>query len=131
MSEFKPEYEQALYDVDLGFRMLVGEPCSELGALLAEHGTKDWAFITPYDPFGAKFPAELNHLRFERMKATLAAYPCFPGRGHDGIEGGCCEESLLVLGISEVEAMQVGRDFDQEAILVGPGLVPRLKNCWS
>jgi hypothetical protein len=75
---------------------------------------------------------EENQRRHEQLNAEIARRGLiyFAGRGI-GSEGNWPpEESLLVLGISEQEAIKLGRDFGQNAVVCGRrGEPARLLSC--
>jgi len=109
----------------------VGEPCPALDRLLAEYGVKNWAFITAWNPMSRLLPADENHRRASRLAVELAdSYRVIAGCGVGDAGDWVPEESLLVLGIAEADAVASARRFGQRAIVAGErGGLPRLVGC--
>ena len=117
-------YRQTSYYADLPdsrLRLRIGEPNAQLERFLQEQGCTTWAYLTAYNPRGVPVSAERNRALQEDLIALLEKnghrYFLGEGKGDDG--DWPAEPSLLVLGISPDEALGLGRQFEQIAILVG------------
>lgn len=100
----------------------VGIPQPRLDELI---GGKSWAFISAENP-GSR-PAADNADRHSRLVERMKGFACYPGLGIPDASGWMPEQSLLVSGIEEEQAMRIGLEFGQNAILCGePGEPPRL-----
>lgn len=92
-----------------------------LNDYLLENGIKSWAFITAENPFSASVGKEAN----KKLNAVLEQYLTkhhlgyIPGYGkpaNDDWEG---ENSFFITNISRVQAMKIGEQFKQNAIIYG------------
>jgi hypothetical protein len=114
---------------DFGIR--IGELCTLLDALLHEHSVTVWAYVTACNPRSQKLPDDVNTMRQAELLARVQrlGYPVFPGRGIPDQAGWQPEESLLILGMPEPHALQLGITFGQYAIVAGTVGGPA-KLCW-
>jgi hypothetical protein len=80
-----------------------------------------WAFITAWNPgSNPRLSIDENRRRQKELEAALSPrYRTFPGKGVGDDGRWPAEESVLVLGISRGEALAVGRQFGQLAIVAG------------
>lgn len=99
----------------------IGMPHQELDILLQKYQSKNWAFISAWNPGSLPLSKEENELRHQALlnKIQTANYPYFEGEGIGEDEYWAPEKSLLILGISKVEALKIGKYFDQNAIVFG------------
>lgn len=97
----------------------VGRGNADLDRLLDERGVATWVYITAYNPGSVPTPDAENETRQRELRAAVerAGYAYFEGAGVG--EGWPAEPSLLVLGVSEAEAEELGRRFGQVAVVVG------------
>lgn len=103
------------------FTIRVGERCTQVEQLIVELGATCWAFITALNPGSRQLSSEENqsrHRALEERVCTLG-YAYYPGEGVGDSGEWPAEESLFVLGIGEEEAISLGREFGQAAIVVG------------
>lgn len=109
----------------------VSKPCPALDRLLAKRGVTTWAFITAWNPMSQPLPPEENRERALRLEAELAAcYAVIAALGVGDAGDWAPEESLLVLGIAQADAVEAARRFGQRAIVAGErGGVARLVEC--
>jgi hypothetical protein len=107
----------------------IGTHSAPLDRLLAATGHDHWAVVTACNPRSRRLDDVENAERTSRLAGivrdrgldALAA----EGRGDGG--DWPLEPSLLVLGVEETRAIELGRMFDQHAIVVGSrGSPPRL-----
>jgi hypothetical protein len=114
-------YSSAVYEIhepQMIFR--VGSTSEKLDLLLAQHGERSWAFITPYNPYPDTLSAEENMRRLWELSHMTESYITYLGEGRWDDEHPCDpEKSLLILGISREEAERIGNHFNQKAILCG------------
>ena len=109
----------------------VGCASPALDDLLARHGAACWALITAWNPMSRPLPHEENRARAALLAAELRGrYVLFDGTGIGDAGDWPPEESLLVLGIGEADAVAIALRYRQRAIVAGePGGEPRLMEC--
>jgi hypothetical protein len=92
-----------------------------LDALLEDRGQEGWAFLTAWNPGSKDLPRAENEARNADLRRRLQerGLPHYPGRGIPEAGPWTPEESFLVLGLGQEEAVALGRDFEQLAIVVG------------
>lgn len=125
-------YAQTHYQIKSGeidFTLRVGVFSPQLDALQRAHKVSSSAFITAWNPCSISTDEADNQLAHASLIADLHAM----GLGHiNGIgidpagkwEG---EESVLVIGIEESAALELGAAYRQNAIVyVGRAAIPRL-----
>lgn len=118
-------YEATTYRVATGprggFAIRVGARSEDADSLLAAAGAESWAFITAANPRSVPLADAENAARMARLEEIVVRRGLVHHRGAGvGAEAGWPPEpSLLVLGLSEAEAVALARQFDQLAILVG------------
>ena len=109
--------------------LTIGKHSEPLAALFAGNGVNCGAFLTAYNPRGAIQSDEAN----EPGHAELASM--LHDQGLQAVEGSGSEEgtewpaekSYFALGLQLDAAKQIGRHFDQDAIVwVGADAVPQL-----
>lgn len=91
----------------------------QLAKLLSVHGCSAAAFITAFNPFGEQLSETENQQAKDRLEVHLKKLKLvyFEGEGR-GSEGDWPPEpSFLVLGIDREEASNLGRIFQQNAIV--------------
>lgn len=117
-------YRNTAYRIDTPSGPLtirIGETVPQLDALLEQHGVRSWAFITAWNPGSRQLPEPENlarHAELEHRIATLGL-ATLPGAGEDQSGSWHPEQSVLVLGIDRATARDLGREFGQNAIVVG------------
>jgi hypothetical protein len=120
-SDLLNAYKEATFQVtDPPLTIRVGETTPRLDNWMEITGENEWAFITAYNPFSKQLPKEENDLRHERLENILKInYTCMDGYGFDKTGQWHPERSLLVMGIPLEKAMEIGRLFEQNAIVTG------------
>lgn len=103
----------------------IGAPCPDVGA-------DCWAFVTSWNPDGVQRDDAANGRDWSLLHAELDAggwrWQVGEGVGDDGTWSP--EPSVLVLGMTEAEAVSLGRRWRQVAVVVGErGGVVRLVAC--
>ena len=124
------DYERADYVVfgepELVIR--IGELNPDLDDLLEAEGEATAAFITAANPFGEPQDPWENALAMAALSQVLEGkYPCYSGEGRDPKGKWDAEPSLLVIGITRNDAEDLGRRYDQNAIVfIEKGRPPEL-----
>ena len=103
------------------FGIRIGQTCARLDALLRQHAVTDWAFVTAWNPHSQSLPAVENARRHAALTTEVRAsgHACFAGRGRPETGDWLPEESLLILGIAEDDALRLAAQFGQNAIVAG------------
>lgn len=124
-------YRHADYQVhgSPSFTLKVEQRCRELLAAHHQLAVDCSAYLTACNPFSQQLAAADNAARMDELAANLTALglPYWPGVGidPDGLWPG--EVSFLVFGVGLDAACELGRRFQQNAILwAGTDAVPRL-----
>lgn len=122
--ELERAYRNTRYIVDApggAIVLRIGEGSAALDALLAERGARCWAFVTASNPQSVKINNKNNSLRNHALRSELrrAAYVLFTGRGQADAGNRPAEESFLVLGITEADALRLGARHGQNAVVTG------------
>jgi hypothetical protein len=106
-----------------------------LHALHRRHAVDCSCFITACNPFSQRLDEQTNLRRQEALEAELRqrSLTFLPGAGRHPTNGWPAEPSFLVLGLALEASKNLGRHFEQNAIVwVGADAVPRLVNLtWS
>ena len=107
----------------------IGEPAPALDSLLAALGLGSWAFVSAANP-GSRPASQADN---QRAHSALLAHvreggwPAFEGVGLPATPGWAPERSLLIAGITHDDALRLGREFGQNAVLLGvPGAPAQL-----
>lgn len=126
-------YLHTTYQVDFpDIKIKIGEPNPDLNALLVSSQTESWAFITAWNPKSSLLSTKENDWRHQKLVRIVknTGYPHFEGKGIGKDSDWPPEISLLILGISKMEALELGREFRQNAIVFGEkSQVPALIFC--
>ena len=99
----------------------IGERCAALDRLLETCRCDRWAFITAWNPHSQQLPAEENAARQAELVNVLRVrgWVFYEGTGIPGDPTWQPEESVLVLGMSREDAVEIAKRFRQNAIVVG------------
>jgi Protein of unknown function (DUF3293) len=81
---------------------------------------KPYSIITAHNPYSQKLSKEENEQRHEQLKTILQErglehHPS-TGQSPDGL---WCEEGFIIFDISLEDALNIGRQFEQHAIIYG------------
>jgi hypothetical protein len=134
--ELAEAYRQTSYlvetDPPVCFR--IGQYNPALDALLKKHGaqTKPWAFVTAHNPKSKKLSDEENKKRERDLRDRLTAngYRFLEGKGVGDDDLWPEERSVLIFNITREVAKQLGRELEQNAVVVGVlGGAPELVFC--
>lgn len=113
-------YRNTRYRVpEQNLEILIGEKCHNLDELLLKYNCEKWAFITPFNPESKILSEEENELRLMLLKKKVASYIVFGGEGVGIDKKWPSEKSLLILDVDKIEAENIGRSFNQNAIVFG------------
>jgi osmoprotectant transport system ATP-binding protein len=102
------------------FAIRIGESCVEM-AKLVKDGEFNWAFLTACNPGSTRLSEAENPERMNELESIVQkrGWRYFHGRGVGRIGDWPAEPSLLIIGIQEVDAIELGRRFGQNAIVAG------------
>jgi hypothetical protein len=99
----------------------IGNLSPRLDRLLASLGAQSWAYLTAFNPRSEPLSDAENEKRHRRLEERIDALGFFAfageGVGDDGTWP--AERSLLVIGVSRSEAIDLGREFGQLAVVRG------------
>jgi len=110
------------------FDLRVGLINKDFDGWLAEQGARQFVFITACNPFSQTLPPEENERRNKLLEMDLRhlSHQVLPGLGIGEGEW-APEASFCALDISPEQALQLGRTFEQNALVFGrKGRVPEL-----
>lgn len=108
-------YESALYAIQGGPMLRIGERSAALDRLLGVHGVTTAAFVTAANPRGEARSHAENDAAMAALKSELA-WTWLPAEGRDA-GGQWRETSVLLLGIGRADAVALGRRLAQNAIV--------------
>jgi hypothetical protein len=120
MNDLIEAYKNTKYIVfDLNLTIVIDKSNLEINELLVKHNTKEWAFITAYNPYSRVLTNEENRIRHNELIEMTENYVTFEGHGVGQDPIWEPELSLFIIGISKVEASKIGKKFEQNAIVFG------------
>jgi hypothetical protein len=120
MNPLLAAYKNTRYHVfNTGITICIDENNVLLNELLRKQDAKSWAYLTAYNPFSQTFTAEANDSRHRLLLQSVAAFSSFEGEGKGADESWPPEKSLLILGITKVQAIAIGNEYEQNAIVYG------------
>ncbi len=111
----------------------IGSLCPRLEELLANLGARSWVYLTAFNPRSERLSDEENQNRHRRLveRVERLGFSAFPGEGVGDDGTWPPERSLLVLGVDRRQAIDLGREFGQLAIVFGEfGSPPALIQTW-
>jgi hypothetical protein len=97
----------------------VGEPSQAIDALLESYDATTCAFITAWNPGSVRVEASYNKQQQADLVQIVQSLRLtfLPGRGVGKNTDWPPEESILVIGVDQDEALKIGRTFGQLAIV--------------
>ena len=114
-------YRETEYRVggDAPFVLRIGEESPLLRQLHARHGVQSSAFITASNPLSQPCSAAFNARRQQQLAAELRQQhqPFIEGEGMHPGNGWPPEASFLILGLTQRAAEDLGRRWEQNAIV--------------
>jgi Protein of unknown function (DUF3293) len=95
------------------FVIRIGEVCAEVNG--------NWAFVTAWNPRSQPVSAEENTRRMAELEAFVRSggWTFYHGRGVGRDGTWPPEPSLLIIGIQWRDAVELGKRFGQNAVVVG------------
>ena len=92
-----------------------------LQELLLSNNAESWAFITACNPYSVMQDADVNTILNTQLEDYLSGkrYVFFKGMGVGDDDSWEPESSFMVLNIGKEDAAKLGRQFKQNAIVVG------------
>lgn len=106
----------------------VGKLNKNLDQLLLENNETDWTYITSCNPYGRDCSEDENKNYYESLLQYVSDNKYFEGEGQGIDTTWPAEKSILIIGISASQAIEVGNKYNQNAILLGKmGQVAALK----
>ncbi len=116
-------YLKTEYRVDgpPSFSIRVGRNHTDLDAYLLAAGVSSWAFITAENPGSQLLSDEQNRVRTLRFIKSLqiSGLRYLPGRGIPDDQNWKTENSFFIPGIARQIAIDLAKEFDQNAIVWG------------
>lgn len=98
------------------FILKIGVPSSELAQLYEANNCKCAAFITAYNPYSQELSSDVNKLRNQKLEALIQAKH-FHGIGKCANGDWEGEASFLILDMDKDAASDIGKQFEQNAII--------------
>ena len=120
-------------DLPASFTIKLGEANDQLNDFLDRGVISSWAFLTAWNPRSTPLNADENYARQHELLKFLRSnsYHFLHGRGVGTDPAWEPEESLFIIDIERSAAIEIGRQFDQNAILWGVnGREPELIWCF-
>ena len=114
-------YKSADYLVDAppSFILKIGIHSPELESIYKKSYKHTAAFITAFNPYSKELSAQENkdrNLKLEELIQSLG-FDYIHGEGKCGDGDWDGEKSFLIFGISESQASEIGKEFEQNAIV--------------
>jgi hypothetical protein len=103
-----------------------------LQQLLLSNHVESWAFITAYNPYSVMQDTGVNTILNTQLESYLSEkqYVFFKGIGVGDDDSWEPEASFMVLNIRKEDAIKLGKQFKQNAIVAGEiGNLPELIAC--
>jgi hypothetical protein len=136
--ELKEAYRKTSYVAEgpEGERIVlrIGRGSDALDAVLAARNLDKWAFVTACNPRSALLPDDENERRCAELRRELeaAGREVWPGEGVGDSGDWKPEPSFLILGIERIRAVELGRRWEQNAIVLGRhGEPAELVDCFA
>ena len=134
-SELFEAYKNTTYLVyspigEIDIRIGVMNPL--LQQLLLNNSSESWVFITAYNPYSVMQDAGVNTILNTQLEDYLSGkrYLFFKGIGVGDDDSWEAEASFMVLDIRKEDAIKLGKQFKQNAIVTGViGNLPELIDC--
>jgi hypothetical protein len=127
-AELESAYRTTDYCVDgpIGrFAIRIGQTSQPLDELLLQDGAPTWAYITACNPKSKQLSEAENAERMRQLEAEVIArgYRIIRGEGV-GEAGDWRETSLLVIGVDRRAALELAREYEQNAFVFGTRTQP-------
>ena len=117
-------YRKTAFNVDTPkgrLSLRIDEHCLALDDVLTDQGVSTWAYVTAFNPGSTRLRDAENAARQHELESTIAnlGIPSFPGEGIDDNGQWPPEPSFLILGIGRGDAVRLGRQYGQFAVVFG------------
>jgi len=109
--------------------LAVGMRSCQLAKLFTDKGVNCGAFLTAYNPRGSQQTDSQNELAHAKLAAKLKIHTLEAIEGSGSEEGTewPSEKSFFALGLKRDDSIEIGKYFDQDAIVwIGENAVPEL-----
>lgn len=114
-------YKSADYHVDTSpsFILKIGMHSPELDSIYKTSHKHTAAFITAFNPYSQELSAQENKDRNHKLEELIQSlgFDYIHGEGKCGDGDWDGEKSFLIFGISEEQASEIGKEFEQNAIV--------------
>jgi len=114
-------YESADYHVDASpsFILKIGIHSAELDSIYKTSHKYTAAFITAFNPYSQELSNQENKDRNHKLEELIQSlhFDYIHGEGKCGNDDWDGEESFLIIGISKEQASEIGKQFEQNAIV--------------
>jgi hypothetical protein len=99
----------------------VGHMQPKLDALLLQLGATEWAYVTAWNPGSRLARSDQNTFAQDELLRLVRdrGFVLYEGLGIPDLEGWAPERSTWIAGIGRREAIELGRQFGQNAIVIG------------
>ena len=130
-------YRQAHYrihEAGESFTLLIDQPSAVLRQCHVRHGVNASAFMTAWNPYSVLCDEHVNARAHAHLLADLrtAGFAYLSAEALDSTEQWPIERGLLVLGVSQADALMLGTRYQQNAVVCcDEGGTPRLQWCTS
>ena len=114
------------------FCIRIGSHHERLDEMLLEHNCDTWSYITASNPASELLSDEQNASRYRELESLLESqsFVFYRGEGVGSDPTWPAEASFLILGIALEAAINLGRQFGQNAIVCGTrGEAAELVDC--
>lgn len=115
-------YKTTTYTVaELGLNIKIEVQNKPLKRFLAQQTVKTWAFITAWNPESQELSLAENRSRNQTLQQQLNSkgFSTFEGLGVPDKGDWTPEESLFILGVARQHAIDLGKKYEQNAIVFG------------
>lgn len=120
-SHFETHYLETDYytEGDHSFKISIGKKTDELDAYLKHKGYDSWAFISAENPASIPLAESENLTRRLQLESFLnrESYEYIQGKGKSKTGDWPAENSLLILNISKQKALNLSKEFGQNAFV--------------
>ena len=114
-------YNSANYHVDASssFILKIGVQSHELAGIYEKSYKETAAFITAFNPYSQELSSQENKDRNHKLEELIQSlgFDYIHGEGKCGDGDWDGEKSFLIFGISEEQASEIGKEFEQNAIV--------------
>ena len=120
-SSLLESYKSADYHVYTtpSFILKIGMHSTELEIIYKKSNTHTAAFVTAFNPFSQELSNQDNKVRNNKLEKLIQShhFDYIHGEGKCGDGEWDGEESFLIFGINKNQASEIGKEFEQNAIV--------------